>query len=90
MEALKRLRASFTAYQSHLTKLYQKVKELLESSEPLNESQTTSLSTVVQKFSCKGETLRELDAKISETTENPEEFDTEVFEADDITIQYNS
>ena len=64
--------------------LYQKVEELLESSEQLNESQTASLSTLVQKLSCKGEILQELDAKISEAIENPEELETEVFKAKDI------
>jgi len=57
MEVLKRLRASRIVYRLHLSKLYQKVEELLESSEQLNESQTASLGTLVQKLSCMGETL---------------------------------
>ena len=55
-----------------LVSISHSVPVTFESSEPLTESQTASLSTLVQKFSRKGETLQELDTKISEAIENLE------------------
>ena len=81
---LKRLRASRNAYRSHLTKLSQKVDELLDSSEALNDSQIAALCTSLEKLSRKGETLRELDIKITQAIEDPDEVETEVYEAEEI------
>ena len=56
-EDLKRLRASRKAYRSHLTKLYRKTDELLDSSEALDDSQLAALCTSLEKLLRKGETL---------------------------------
>ena len=80
-EDLKHLRASRKAYQSHHD---QKTDELLDSSEALDDSQIAVLCTSLEKLSHKGETLRELDVKIAEVIDNPDEVETEAYEAQDI------
>ena len=68
----------------HLTCIFGRVKEILESDEILNEKQTASLSTVLEQIEVKKTTVEELDAKIYEAIQDPETLETEILDVEEI------
>ena len=83
MENLPCHQASHKAHCSHLTRTYWKLQEILETEEEFSDSQLATLNTVLDKFEQKRLVLLELDWKISEAIQEPDELQSEVLEAED-------
>jgi len=84
MENLPRYQASRKAHRSHLTRTYSKLREILETEEELSDSQLATLNTALDKLERKRLVLLELDEKIAEAIQEPDELESEVLEAEDI------
>ena len=77
MEDLARLQASRKGYKSHVTRLYNKVDEILSSE--LNEFSVTSLTTAIEQLNKKKETLAQIDGRVTELIESPEDLEEAIF-----------
>ena len=84
MESLQCYQSSHKAHRSHLTRAYSKVKDIMESEEAQNESQLATLNTALEKLQRKKQVLQDLDRKISEAIQDPEELEGDVLEAEEI------
>ena len=87
MEEASRLRASRKAHRSHLTQIFGKIEEILQSDAIPNEKQTATLKTSLQQIEAKRATVEELDSRISDTIQDPEALESEILDAED--IQFN-
>ena len=87
MEEASRLRASRKAHRSHLTRIFGKIEEILQSDAIPNEKQTATLKTSLQQIGAKRATVEELDSRISDTIQDPEALESEILDAED--IQFN-
>ena len=81
MEELARLQASRKGYKSHVTRLYNKVDEILSSE--LNEFSVTSLTTAIEQLNKKKETLSQIDRRVTELIESPEDLEEAIFDAEE-------
>ena len=84
MEEASCLRASRKAHRSHLTRIFRKIEEILQSDAIPNEKQTATLKTSLQQIEAKRATVEELDPRINE---DPEALESEILDAED--IQFN-
>ena len=81
MEELAQLQASRKGYKSHVTWLYNKVNEILSSE--LNEFSITSLTTAIEQLNKKKETLSQIDRRVTELIESPEDLKEAIFDAEE-------
>ena len=84
MEGVQRFQSSRKAYRSHLTRIYNKVSEIMESSETPSDSQITTLKSSLEQLQRKAEIIKDLDAKISLAIQDPSELEGEIFESEEI------
>ena len=70
MEEASHLRASRKAHCLHLTRIFGKIKEILQSDAIPNEKQTATLKTSLQQIEAKKATVKELDSRISDTIQD--------------------
>ena len=82
MEGALCLQLSRKAYHSHLTRIYNKVSEIMESSETPSDSQISTLKSSLEQLQCKAEIIRDLDAKIALAIQDPSELEGEIFESE--------
>ena len=82
MEGLSRLTASRGGYRSHLTKLQNKLDEIMESE--IDAVQRATLIMYMEQLQRKGEKLSQLDAEIAALLDKPEDLEREIFESEDI------
>ena len=81
MEELTRLQASRKGYKSHVTRINNKIDELLFNE--CDEFTIASLTTAVEQLNRKKETLSQIDTRITELTESPDDLESVVFEAEE-------
>ena len=79
MEELTRLQASRKGYKSHVSRINNKIDELL--SKECDKFSIASLTTAVEQLNRKKETLSQIDTRISELIESPEDLEGTIFEA---------
>ena len=84
MEGVQRFHSSHKAYRSHLTRIYNKVSEIMESSETPSDSQITTLKSSLEQLQRKAEIIKDLDAKIALAIQDPSELEGEIFESEEI------
>ena len=84
MEGALHYQLSRKAYCAHLTRIYNKVSEIMESGETPGDSQITTLKSSLEQLQRKAEIIRDLDAKIAQATQDPSELEAEVFESEEI------
>ena len=87
MEDISRLRASRKAHRSHVTRIFGKLEDVLESDNAPNEKQAANLTTCLEQIVTKKATIGELDTRISQAIEDPSALEGEILEAEE--IQYN-
>ena len=87
MEEISRLRASQKAHRAHVTRIFGKIEDILESDETPNEKQTANLTTCLEQIETKKNTIGELDTRISQAIEDPSALEDEILDAEE--IQYN-
>lgn len=87
MEEASCLRASRKAHRSHLTQIFGKIEEILQSDAIPNKKQTATLKTSLQQIEAKRATVEELDSRISDTIQDPEALESEILDTED--IQFN-
>ena len=78
MEDISHLKASRRAHRSHLTRIFGRVEEILESDEIPSEKQTITLNTSLEQIETKKGTVEELDAKIYEAIQDPVTLEAEI------------
>ena len=83
MEELARLQASQKGYKSHVTRLNNKIDELL-ASEPVDEFAITSLNTAIEQLNRKKEKLSQVDQRAAELIESPEDLEEAIFDAEEM------
>ena len=84
MEGVQRFHSSRKAYRSHLTRIYNKVSKIMESSETPSNSQITTLKSSLEQLQRKAEIIKDLDAKIALAIQDPSELEGEIFESKEI------
>ena len=72
MESLQCYILSRKAHRAHLTRAYTKVKEIMES----NDAQLAILNTTLEKLQRKSLVLQDLDSKIADAIQTPEELES--------------
>lgn len=84
MEELTRLQASRKGYKSHVTRLSNKIDELLASE--FDELAITSLNTSIKQLNRKKEKLSQIDQRVAELriTRLPEDLEEAIFEAEEL------
>ena len=87
MEEISRLRASRKAHRAHLTQIFGKIDDILQSNAIPNEKPTAILKTSMEQIETKKATVEELDSRISETIQDPDALETEILDTEE--IQYN-
>ena len=89
MEEISRLRASRKVHRAHLTRIFGKIDDILQSDAIPNEKQTAILKTSMEQIETKKATVEELDSRISysETIQDPDVLETEILDTEE--IQYN-
>ena len=81
------LRVSRRAHHAHITHVFGKITEILDSEEAPNERNTATLQMALEQIELKKATLLDLDTKILQTIEDDEEaLETEILEAEDVTF----
>ena len=88
MEEISRLKASRKAHRAHLTRIFGKIDEILQSDAIPNEKQTATLRTSLEQIEAKKATVEELDARIIERIQDPDGLESEILDAEE--IQYNA
>ena len=81
MEKLTRLQASRKGYKSHVSRINNKIDELL--SNECDEFSIAYLTTTVEQLNRKKETLLQVDVRISELIESPEDIESAIFKAEE-------
>ena len=81
MEGALRYQSSRKAYHAHLTRIYNKVSEIIESGKTPSDSQITTLKSSLEQLQRKAEIIRDLHAKIVQATQDPSELEAEVLNA---------
>ena len=84
MEEISRLRASRKAHRAHITRIFGKIEDILESDETPNEKQTANLTTCLEQIETKKNTIGELDTRISQAIEDPSALEDEILDAEEI------
>ena len=88
MEEISRLKASRKAHRAHLTRIFGKIDEILQSDAIPNEKQTATLRTSLEQIEAKKATVEELDSRIIERIQDPDGLESEILDAEE--IQYNA
>ena len=82
MEELAQLQASRKGYKSHVTRLNHKMDELLASE--FDKLTFTSLNTAIKQLNRKKEKLSQIDQRVAELIESPEDLEEAIFEAEEM------
>ena len=82
MEELAQLQASRKGYKSHVTRLNHKMDELLASE--FDKLTFTSLNTAIEQLNRKKEKLSQIDQRVAELIESPEDLEEAIFEAEEM------
>ena len=80
MEETSRLRASQKAHRAHLTRIFGKIDNILQSDAIPNDRQTATLKTSLEQIETKKATVEELDTKISGTIQDPDALESEILD----------
>ena len=72
MEEIYHLKASRKAHRAHLTRIFRKINEILQSDAIPNVKQTTTLRTSLEQIKVKKVTVTELDSRIIERIQDPD------------------
>ena len=83
MEELPRSKASRRGYRAHITKIYSRVTEITESTEPLSREKRISLTTALEQLREKQTQLKELDAIITNRITEEGELEEEICNTED-------
>ena len=85
MEERQRLQASRRGHRSHLTKLFHKYHEIMDGRKNAdNELDRISISNLIEQLQRKASTLRQLDDKIQEVIESPEDLESDIVEVEEL------
>ena len=87
MEEISRLKASQKAHRAHLTQIFGRIDDILQSNAIPDEKQTATLRTSLEQVEMKKATVEELDMRISEAIQDPEVLESEILDAEE--VQYN-
>ena len=82
MEELTKLLASRRAHKSHLTKLKQKIDD--RTKDTITETEIALLRTYVDQLKQKKQTLKDLNNKIIDLLETPEDLEKEILESEEL------
>ena len=82
MEELTKLISSRRAHKSHLTKLRKKIDDTTQST--ITETELALLKSYVEQLTQKKQTLQELNNKIVDLLQKPEDLEQETFEAEEL------
>jgi len=80
------LRASRRAHRAHITHVFGKIAEILDSEEAPNERNMAILQAALDQIELKKATLLNLDTRILETIEEEEALEAEILETEDVTF----
>ena len=83
-DTISHLRASRKAYRAHLTRVFGKIAAILDSDEPPNKRETSTLQTSLEQVEAKKVTVAELDAKILATIKDPDALETEIMDSEEV------
>ena len=78
MEELPRSKASRRGYRAHITKIYSRITEITESTEPISREKRISLTTALEQLREKQTQLKELDAIILNGITDEGELEQEI------------
>ena len=82
MEEQTHLQASRSGYKGHVTRLFNKIDELIDGE--FDEYTTTSLTNAVEQFTRKMEKLSQIDEQLLKTFQNASELKTVVLDAEEL------
>lgn len=83
MDELQR-KISRKGYRSHLTRLMNKVDQIIESEERLSKKQIATLNSSIEQFKERGALLRDIDKEIVATIQEEGELEAEIIESEAI------
>ncbi|XP_065917547.1 uncharacterized protein [Dysidea avara] len=84
MEETQRAKGSRAAYRAHVTRIFKKVDENLETETPLTDTQVAKLTSNLEQLTQKKDTLQQLNGQIASSIQTSEELETEILEAEEI------
>ena len=84
MEETQRAKGSRAAYRAHVTRIFKKVDEILETETPLTDPQVAKITSNLEQLAQKKDTLQQLNRQIASTIQTPEDLETEILEAEEI------
>jgi len=84
MEETQHVKGSRAAYHAHVTWIFKKVDETLETTSPLTDTQVAKLTGNLDQLTQKKETLLKLNEQIASTMQTSDELEAEILEAEEI------